>query len=438
MRLLKYYCRKLCQKIINCVLPPDTWVRSIVKGIAKSLLPDRFWTLGRRFQSGYDELPVDIFTKQWPVYTSEKDPGRILVIDHIIPTHDKDSGSLRMYSLLQILQVLGYKITFIPNSLEPTEPYRTQLQDIGIDVICGRISVEAYLREKGNLFSHTILSGPDQAFKYLPLVRAYAFNSVVYYDTVDLHWVRLGREAAVTGDSKKVDMGNYFRKIELSNIACADVIIAVTDDEKKTVLEHNQKAAVRVIPNIHETATTVRPFKSRKDFMFIGGFFHSPNEDAVLYFLKEIFPLIKEITGPVKFFCVGSNPSERLRALASDEIIVTGYIPDVRPFFETCRVFVSPLRYGAGLKGKIGQSMGYGLPVVTTAIGAEGFSLQNRHNALIADDPREFAQLAAELYNDETLWNHISSESTRYISMNFSAEVIKDKVAEMLLCKSAT
>jgi len=100
------------------------------------------------------------------------------------------------------------------------------------------------------------------------------------------------------------------------------------------------------------------------------------------------------------------------------------------PYFERCRVFVSPLRYGAGMKGKIGQSMAFGLPVVTTAVGAEGIGLVDGENALISDDPRTFAEAVIRLYTDELLWAKISEESLKHIEKNFSREAAYRKIAD--------
>jgi glycosyltransferase involved in cell wall biosynthesis len=177
----------------------------------------------------------------------------------------------------------------------------------------------------------------------------------------------------------------------------------------------------------------VKSFNERKDIMFIGSFLHQPNEDAVLYFVKEVFPLIKKKIPDVKFFVVGSDPLDSILKLDSETIKVTGYVKDVLPYFENCRVFVAPLRYGAGMKGKIGQSMAYGLPVVTTTIGAEGIGLKNDVNALIADEPEEFADSVIRLYTDEELWEGISMNAIEHIERNYSKEAIGRKISEVFI-----
>jgi glycosyltransferase involved in cell wall biosynthesis len=397
-----------------------------IKGKISGNVPSGSLVRGDTGESTFDD---GIFLRNTGNLTAPKERNRVLVIDRWLPTFDRDSGSLRMFSLLRILSDLGYKVTFLPDDLQKKEPYASELQKIGVEVLGGRVDIEKYLENMGGIFSFVLLSRPEQTFKYVSLIRAYAVNGVVIYDTVDLHWVRFERAAAVHDSRELFERAEYFKSMELFNAACSDVVLTVTDSEKESLLQELPGAKIEVVPNIHDVTNEVKPFSSRKDLMFIGSFFHQPNEDAVFFFVKEIFPMLKEKLSDVKFFVVGSDPSDALLKLNSKEVVVTGYVKDVKPYFENCRVFVSPLRYGAGMKGKIGQSMSYGLPVVTTTIGAEGIGLVNYENALIAEDPKDFADLILKLYTDENLWNTISLNARIHIEKNYSYEAVKEKVS---------
>jgi glycosyltransferase involved in cell wall biosynthesis len=364
-------------------------------------------------------------------FGTPEERDRVLVIDRFLPTYDKDSGSLRMYSFLGILSELGYRITFLPDDLKKIEPYASGLRDMGVELIYGDVDVEAYLKERGRDFAFVILSRPEQTFKYIPLVRAYAANSTIIYDTVDLHWVRFERAASVTGKEEPLLASRHFKQVELFNASCSDITFTITEDERELLLKEIPQLRVEIMPNIHEVMKLNKPFKKRKDIMFIGGFFHQPNEDAVYYFIQEIFPIIKKKVKDMRFFVVGSDPSSAILELNSEDIIVTGYVEDVRPYFENCRVFVSPLRYGAGMKGKIGQSMAYGLPVVTTTIGAEGIGLIDNENALISDDPKGFAEATIRLYTDEKLWYKISKKSVKHIERNYSKKAFSRRIERL-------
>lgn len=159
--------------------------------------------------------------------------------------------------------------------------------------------------------------------------------------------------------------------------------------------------------------------------MFLGGFRHPPNEDAVLYFVREIFPQVKRAIPEVRFLVVGADVPPAIQDLASEDIVIAGYVRDVDPAFDRCRVFVAPLRYGAGLKGKIVHSLACGLPVVTTTIGAEGMHLRDWEHALIADHPDDFAARVIELYYDAPLWTRLSEQGRRHVDVHFGYEAGK-------------
>ena len=144
------------------------------------------------------------------------------------------------------------------------------------------------------------------------------------------------------------------------------------------------------------------------------------------YFVKEILPLIRQDIPGVVFYMVGSNITETVQALASQDVVAVGYVPDLTPYLDGCRVFVAPLRYGAGMKGKIGQSMGFGLPVVTTSIGAEGMGLIDGEHS-----PAAFARAVVRLYTDDLLWERTSLNALLHIKSNFSKAVVQTKLAQI-------
>lgn len=360
-----------------------------------------------------------------------KEKNRILVIDRSLPAYDKESGALRMFSLLEILCSLGYRITFVPDDLLATEPYAGDLQRMGIEVLYGNLDIEQYLEQKGGMFSYVIISRPEQTYKYISLARAYAIHSSLIYDTVDLHWMRFERAAALTGNRDFYVQAEKYKAMELFNSVASDITFTVSEEEKKILEREIPGVKTEVVPNIHRISRGETPFAARKDLMFIGGFSHQPNEDAVFYFAKEIFPIIREKLMDIRFFVVGSDPSPAVLSLRSTDIIVTGHVKDVSPYFNNCRVFVSPLRYGAGMKGKIGQSMSFGLPVVTTAVGAEGIGLINGENALVADHPGAFAAAVIRLYKDEVLWKKISQKSVEHIEKNYSYSALSNKIRDL-------
>lgn len=407
-------------------------------------------TAGRDGSNGvkrYQELNRRKFIEKWAaVLTRDYFPNgseavvardrhrgkRALVIDHHVPTYDRDSGSQRMRYLLQLLGELGFSVTFLPANLAKLEPYATELQQQGIHVIHEPADPEDYLRRAGPHLDLVIVSRPDVGRTYLPLVRQFAPSARRVYDTVDLHFLRESRRSNVERTSSARQAAREYRKLELSLARSCDATFVVSPVEKDILQKECADLRVNVIPNVHEVCPGRTPFSSRRDLLFIASFLHPPNEDAMLHFVTEILPLIKAEISDIKLYVVGNEPTEAVRALASEEIIITGFVHDVAPYFERCRVFVSPLRYGAGVKGKIGQSLSHGLPVVTTSIGSEGMDLIPGTHALVADTPEGFAREVVRLYRDEDLWERMSTNSIAYIQATCTPDLIKGKLDETL------
>ena len=358
----------------------------------------------------------------------------ILVMDSGVPTHDQDSGSLRMYSMIKILAGL-YRVTFIPGDGIVRDPYAGDLKKLGVEIPAA--DAGRHLEEMGARYSLAIISRPEVAFRFLPRIRACAINSKVVYDTVDVHWLRHQRAAELYQSRELAEKARSYRRIENINALCSDLTLTVTENDKVCLLEDNPRLNIEVIPNIHDPVRQVKTFRARKNLMFIGGFYHHPNVDAVLFFAREILPLIRKRIPGIKLYVVGSNPPASILKLHGNDITVTGYVKDVRPYFDNCRVFISPLRYGAGMKGKIGQSMSFGLPVVTTSIGAEGMGLAGGETALVADSPENFAQSVIRLYSDESLWTKLALNSVRHIWNNYSPAVVGEKLKKTLTALEA-
>lgn len=352
----------------------------------------------------------------------------VLVVELRLPTPDQDSGSVRMSAILRLLRETGFRITFISDSEERLPRYREALEEQGIDIIHGFYAARSHLEAAGGKYHFVLLCRPEVAFQYLPHARACARYASIIYDTVDLHWVRLEREMGITGDRTLPEVIARYRRMELFSIAGADRVLAITDEERKRVLVEQSGADITVLPNIHEPHPPSTPFEQRKGLLFIGGFRHKPNEDAVMYFVRDILPKIVEEIPDIVFYIIGSNMPASIKALHSSNVKPLGFVAEVAPYFEFCRLFVAPLRFGAGMKGKVGQSISHGLPVITTPIGAEGMGLHHGKHALIAMDAGDFADSVVRLYGDEALWRHLSAESLAYLEAHYSFAAVRKQM----------
>jgi len=406
-------------------------------------------TCGRELSSGlkrYQLLNKEKFFQKWEKVLKKEhfpsDPsliflarqrlsqGIILVADHYVPTWDKDSGSLRLYNLLRMMRELGYHVIFWPDNLAPLQPYTEKLQDLGVEVIYGARDFNSYLQERGRFIDLVWACRVRFAPRYLGPARNLGICTI--FDTVDLHFLREHREASLKADPNLLAQAEETKRLELSLCKSADRCVVVSEYEKDLLKAEGIKN-VSFLPNIHDPVDKSPPFEEREGLMFIGSFQHPPNEDAVCWFVEEIWPLIKARFPQIKFFIVGSSPTSKVRALAQkDGIFVTGYVPEVDPWFYRARVFVAPLRYGAGLKGKVGQALAFGLPSVLTSIAAEGLGIQNGEEALLADKPEEFAQAVIELYSNKDLWSKLSSKGKLLIAKKFSYQAVKNKLTLLL------
>lgn len=353
---------------------------------------------------------------------------RILLVDHMVPLYDQDAGSVRMLAILQIFRELGHKVTFVPDNLTPLEPYTETLQQLGVEVLYVPMSVSKYLSQHLGEFDLVILCRVPIAIKYIASIVGVANRPPVIFDTIDLHHLREHRRAELERDPGLAREAALTKKSELFVASASEMVWVVSDYEADVLRRENASLRIEIIPTIHRVRKTVPPFGGRRDLLFLGSFKHPPNEPAVLYFVNDIFPLIRRKIPGIRFLVVGSNVSFAVQRLASEDVIIVGYVKDVNLLFDSARVFVAPLQYGAGLKGKICESLACGLPVVTTTIGAEGMRLKDREHALIADDPRDFAARVVELYEDAALWTSLSERGRRHVDTHFSYDVVKAKL----------
>lgn len=369
-------------------------------------------------------------------------PGnRILVVDARVPTPDLDAGSSRMYRLLTILKALSWDVTFVgdqPSSWPPfdsrLERDTARLEEAGVRVASGQSGdvVEEQLRRDGCGYDAVMLCGVYVAARHLAGVRRHAPGATVLFDTVDLHHVREYREARLTGNARRLKRALQIRDRELAVAAAADLTLVVSPVEKETLERACPGIRVRVIPTIHDVDRTTRPFARREGILFVGSYHHSPNVDAAIYLVRELLPLIRRELPGVKSYLLGSNPPPEIAELAAEEIVVPGYQPDLRPYFDSCKLSVAPLRFGAGVKGKLLTSLGYGVPVVASPLAAEGTGLAAGRELLIADDPEAFAAGVAELHRDEQLWSRLAENGLVAVARDFSFEAVLSKVEKLL------
>ncbi len=354
----------------------------------------------------------------------------VLVIDATLPTFDQDSGSLRMYTMLKIWTEIGFRITFYPDNMDGCFKYRHALEALGIEVAYGGYGIQDVLSFRH--FDYAMICRVEVGQRYIPHIRTVSPNTKILYDTVDIHYIREARQAEIENCQQLAQKSLKTKQKELANCILADRVLVVTDADGKHLQQEIANLDYLVLPNVHthQTLSSVS-FEEREGLVFIGNYNHQPNEDAVFYFVQNVLPKVHEKLPDVKFYVVGSNMKNSMKALANEHVKIVGWVDDVAPEFEKRRVFVSYLRYGAGMKGKIGQALSLGLPVVCTPISAEGMGLRDAETALLADDTKSFAEQICRLYQDKALWERLAKEGYDYIERTYGETAMREKLAQL-------
>jgi len=354
---------------------------------------------------------------------------RVLFVDATTVTPDQDAGSVLVFNYMKIFMEMGYKVTFAPSHLAYDSVYTPELQRVGIECLYTPYvaSIKTYLKKNGGCFDVIFLARADIADLHIESVKRFCPRAFVIFDTEDLHFLREMREIALRSVEKR-------RAQELSIMGKADLTIVTSQSEYQLLKDEIPGRKIENINPPWEVPGAGRKFEERRDIAFIGGFRHPPNVDAVKYFIRKIYPEIKKKIPGICCYIIGSRVTAEILGMASEDIIVTGYVKDLSEYLNTLRLTVVPLRFGSGVKGKIITSLGYGVPVVSTSMGAEGMGLENGKDILIADDPAEFASAVERLYTDRSLWYRLSENGVEKIKKEYSLDSARKRL-EILIQK---
>ncbi|PYO16678.1 MAG: glycosyl transferase family 2 [Gemmatimonadetes bacterium] len=357
----------------------------------------------------------------------------VLIIDAHTPRTDHDAGSVRMSHVCRILRRLGCHVTFLPENRAQDGDYTRALQAAGVEALYHPyvLSLERHLRQAGARYQAVIMSRVDVASQVIDAVRRHCPRAQRVFDTVDLHFLREARRAEVTGERHAAHAERLKAK-ELAVARACNVTLVVSPAERDLLAREAPDVAVDVLSLIVTADRTETPFAERSGILFIGNFQHPPNCDALEDYLRNIHPAVRERLPHVVFTVIGAHVPPHLERLGDDGVQFAGPVADIRPHFAAARLSVAPLRYGAGIKGKINTSLAFGVPVVTTTVGAEGMELHHADNILIADAPEAFAEAVVALHSDAALWTRLSANGLRAVTTQFSVANAERALARVL------
>lgn len=358
----------------------------------------------------------------------------LLVVDHYVPTYDQDAGSRTVFEYLKLFLQMGFQVKFIPDNFNRSE-YTPALQQLGIEVLYGPWYAQhwqEWVRANSAYIDFVFLNRPHISVKYIDFLRENTHAKIIYYGH-DLHFLRETRQYELTKEPELLDSIEKWKAIELYLMRKADMTYYPSYVEEAFIHAIDADIRVKAIPAyIYPEVKAPRYcMEERRDIMFIGGFGHTPNVDAVQWLAQEIWPRIKKQNPSLRIHILGSHPPKELVQMDAPDFHICGFVSDaeLQQFYASCRISIVPLRYGAGIKGKVIEAMEFGIPVVTTSVGAEGIA-EAENILAIEDDAQAFAQRVAALYHDEEALCRMSSQGCAYIQSHFGTENARNTIRE--------
>ncbi len=334
---------------------------------------------------------------------SAADQGRprALVIDTVMPAAERDAGSNAILSHMRSLRRLGYAVTFVPTDLW-ADGRALEAEGISCCLHPWYATVEEVLRRHAGAFALVYLHRVDTAGRYMQLVRDTQRGARLVYSVADLHHLRTARQAEIEGRADLAAYAEHLRFLEHTAAKAADAVVTHSTVEAAILRQDLPAEQVHVVPWAVTLGPTLVPFEYRRGVAFIGGYRHRPNVDAAQHLIETVMPAV---TLAIPCLLVGSGMPAHLQRLAAARpgIEAIGHVSDLNVIFDRVRLTVAPLAYGAGIKGKVLDSLAAGVPCVCTPAAAEGLDLPEPLAELVANTPVEMARSIAALHEDEGL-----------------------------------
>lgn len=362
---------------------------------------------------------------------------KVLLIDKCTPSPNQDAGSVVLINLMLMLRHLGFQPTFIPDdNYAYLEPYTPFCQSLGVECLYAPYvtNVAQHVKQQGDRYDLVILFRPDLTQCHLKTIRKHCSKAQIIYYPHDLHFIRLEREGQLLKKKNLIQLARKSRIAELQNSSKADSTIVVSTSEQMELQRCLPEARIDFLPLIFsdQDKSKLLPHFGSLNMVFVGSFNHSPNADAVQWFVSDVMPLITEKLPEAQLHVVGSNTPAKITRLASSSVIIHGFVEDLDTFFSSMSLSVVPLRFGAGMKGKVGSALRCGLPVVSTSIGCEGTNIQPEEGVLIADNPTTFSAAVIKALTCEQTWHSLSNKGMSACKRLWGKEVTVKRLESIL------
>jgi len=376
---------------------------------------------------------------------------RVLIVHEFLPEYDRSGSEQRHWQVLKALRALGCAVTYVARHAINKDRYVSDLAELGVTTYAHDRERLAYLGISEPpvwFFEDVLKSGQfDVAFlltwfwtgiaipeHYLDEIRRVSPQTRVIVVCDDPHGPREMTLAQLSGKLVDFERAKNFEQREAEIYPLADLIVTVSETNRRNLLAMNPNLQIEILPNEAESLVDPSPglpFEARQNLLFLGDFLNYANRDGLLWFLKEIWPLVRSRFPQMKLHLAGSNQDPAF-ASEFEGVELLGFIADLKPVFDAHRIFISPARYGVSTRTKNLNALALGLPLVTTTAGAEGLYLRDGEEALLAETPDEFARAIGRLYTDVELWQSLAVGGRAHIANVFSKKRLESALEQII------
>jgi O-antigen biosynthesis protein len=362
-----------------------------------------------------------------------RDKRHVMIIDHYVPQPDRDAGSRSIFNIIESLVEAGFHVKFWPHNLWRDPQYTVRLQSMGVEVFYDRElfgDFGSWVRENGKYLDYVVLSRPTVAIDFVDALRKHSKAKLLYYGH-DIHHLSFLTQVKVQGANGKTKaVAREMEGLERKIWSKVDVIYYPSDQETEYVQAAVPNCLARTIP-LYGFRSFDLPeeidLSKRRDMLFVAGFDHPPNEDGALWFVDNVLPIIRLRESSIRLWLVGSNPTPKILNLAARSYItVTGFVSDeqLATHYAMARVAIAPLRFGAGMKGKVIEAMRFGVPIVATPFGVQGMR-ELEAKLPVHSNPKFFAEAVLTLLSDDASWRRQRNIQSEYARKHFSLDALK-------------
>jgi glycosyltransferase involved in cell wall biosynthesis len=366
-----------------------------------------------------------------PVRAPDLGSASVALVFPDVPEPDRSAGHRRAFEMALAMRACGYDTTVAALRSHGFEVAAARLRAAGVHVHAADDGCD--LGElMGRGFDVVIVAFHALAARIVPVVRALSPRTRVVVDSVDVHFLRMRREAELAGSPTGLARAEAVRQAELAAYRAADVVVAITPEEQDLLRDLLPGVPVEVIGNVHRPVGRLPGPEGRAGALFVGSFVHPPNADAVRFICSELLPELRARGYDHEVAVAGSAmPTDVRGMIAAAGGVALGFVPSVEEELAGRRVSLAPLRYGAGLKGKVGEAFACGVPVVGTSIAAEGFQGADA-GMLVADTAAGLAAAVVRLTADDELWTRLSAGGAALVARTLGPDACEAAIRRIV------